>query len=179
LSTPEHHFVTETAKIFYKGYWWCQVEVWSMRILLAIDDSPSSADAVEIVAERSWPMSPAIRVLSIAKFVPAELHASPETRELSQQEATRMAERLTSRATDVLRANNLMADMAVRCGDAADQIVNEAQEWSADLIVMGANSYKSEGAQIHSVAQLIASSAPCEVEVIYEGEAADRRDPHW
>ena len=90
-----------------------------------------------------------------------------------------MADRLISRATDVLRANNLMADMAVRCGEAADQILIEARDWSADLIVIGADSYKSDGAPIRSVAQVIASSAPCKVEVIHKGDAADQRDRHW
>ena len=149
-----------------------------MRILLVVDDSDSSADVVETVLNRPWPSGTKVRVLSVAAPVPAELHSRPDTLELAQQEMTKKAESLTARVTDVLRAKGLAVDSAVTFGDAASQIVNEAQQWAADLIVLGADSYRSERKETHSVAQSIVDHAPCRVEVIEQGKAAFERRKH-
>jgi nucleotide-binding universal stress UspA family protein len=136
-----------------------------MKILLVIDESGSSADAVEAITARSWPTASMVRVLSVPKRVPVELHSRHDTLEQAQQEMTKMAERLTSRVADVLRAQAIEADMAIRHGDPVSQIVNEAQAWSANLIVVGANSFDSDGTE-SGVPQSIVKQAPCEVEVV-------------
>lgn len=140
-----------------------------MRILLVIDDSESSADVVQTVLARSWPTDAVVRVLSIPKLVPVELHSRHDTLEQAQQEMTKMAERVASRVTDVLRSRTLAADMAIRFGSPASQIVNEAQEWSANLIVVGANSFETDSPD-RNVVQAVLSQAPCKVEVVELGK---------
>ena len=142
-----------------------------MRILLVVDDSKSSVDVIETVAARAWPENAMVRVLSVPKCVPVELHSSHDTLELAQQEMTRMAERLTSRVTDALRARPLSADMAIRFGDPAAQILSEAHEWSANLIVVGANSFESDDPE-ENVARSVFSHAPCRVEIVEQGDTA-------
>jgi nucleotide-binding universal stress UspA family protein len=137
-----------------------------MRIFLVVDDSESSADVVETNADRPWPSGTRVRVLSVAAPVLAELHSRHDTLELAQQEMMKKAESLTARVTDVLRARGLAADSAVAFGDPASQIVNEAQQWAADLIVLGADSNRSERKETHSVAKSVANHAPCRVEVV-------------
>jgi universal stress protein family protein len=88
---------------------------------------------------------------------------------------TKKAESLTTRVTDVLRTKGLAVDSAVTFGDPASQIVNEAQQWAADLIVLGADSYRSGRKETHSVAQSIVDHAPCRVEVVEQGKAAFER----
>jgi len=73
-----------------------------MRIVLVVDDSASSADAVETVADRLWPSGTTVRVLSVVAPVRPELHFGSDTLELAQKEMTRKAESLTARVTDVL-----------------------------------------------------------------------------
>ena len=141
-----------------------------MRILLVVDDSESSVDVIESVVARAWPENAMVRVLSVPKCVPVELHSSHDTLELAQQEMTRMAERLTSRVTDALRAR-LSADMAIRFGDPAAQILSEAHEWSANLIVVGANSFESDDPE-ENVARSVFSHAPCRVEIVEQGDTA-------
>ena len=141
-----------------------------MRILLVVDDSESSVDVIESVVARAWPENAMVRVLSVPKCVPVELHSSHDTLELAQQEMTRMAERLTSRVTDALRAR-LSADMAIRFGDPAAQILSEAHEWSANLIVVGANSFESDDPE-ENVARSVFSQAPCRVEIVEQGNTA-------
>jgi nucleotide-binding universal stress UspA family protein len=80
--------------------------------------------------------------------------------------------------TDVLRAKGLAADSAVTFGDPASQIVNEAEEWPADLIVLGANSNTTEGEEPRSAVQSVVNHALCKVEVVQQGAAAFEREIH-
>jgi nucleotide-binding universal stress UspA family protein len=149
-----------------------------MRIVLVVDDSASSADAVETVADRLWPSGTTVRVLSIVAPVRPELHFGSDTLELAQKEMTRKAESLTARVTDVLRARGLAVDSAVTLGDPASQIVNEARQWPANLIVLGANSYTSEGEETSCVARSVANHGACKVEVVEQGAVAVEREIH-
>jgi nucleotide-binding universal stress UspA family protein len=149
-----------------------------MRVLLVVDDSESSADAIETVADRLWPSGTTVRVLAVAAPVRPELHSRHDTLELAQQEMTKKAESLTARVTDVLRAKGLAADSAVAFGDPASQIVNEAQQWAAGLIVLGADSYRSGRKETHSVAKSVVNHAPCKVEIVEQGAAAFEREIH-
>jgi nucleotide-binding universal stress UspA family protein len=54
------------------------------------------------------------------------------------------------------------------------QIVNEAQEWPADLIVLGANSYTTENKESRSVARSVVNHASCKVEVVEQGQQHGR-----
>jgi nucleotide-binding universal stress UspA family protein len=104
------------------------------------------------------------------------LHSRHETLELAQKEMTKKAESLTARVTDVLRAKGLAVDRAVAHGDPTSQIVNEAQQWPADLILVGANSYETKGKETRSVAQSVVNHAPCKVEIDEQGAAALERE---
>jgi nucleotide-binding universal stress UspA family protein len=142
-----------------------------MKILLAIDDSQYSADAVETVAAQPWPPGTAVRVLSAVEniVVPAaELwYDARGDFESARQELTKRAEQLTARVAERLTAKGLAVDTAVRQGDPRSAIVDEAKEWSADLIVVGSHGRTGiERWLLGSVAQSVVSHAPCSVEVV-------------
>ena len=55
----------------------------------------------------------------------------------------------------------------MRDGDPRTVIVDEAKEWSADLIVMGSHGYTGlKRLLLGSVAHSVVSHAPCSVEVV-------------
>ncbi len=142
-----------------------------MKILLAIDDSPYSEAAVEAVAGMTWPPDTTVRVLSaVEPFVPpaAELwYDARGSLERARQEVTNRYEELTTRAAERLRARGLRADTIVRDGDPRSVIVDEAKEWSADLIVVGSHGRTGIARfLLGSVAQSVVSHAPCSVEVV-------------
>ena len=142
-----------------------------MKILLAVDGSRYSAEAVEEVASRPWPEGTTVRVLSaVAPVAPpaAELwYDAGGNLERAQQEAEEHAERLTAGAAEALRANGLEVETAVRDGDPRSCIVDEAQEWGAELIVVGSHGYTGlKRWLLGSVAQSVVSHAPCSVEVV-------------
>ena len=149
-----------------------------MRVLLVVDDSESSADAVETVVDRPWPADTMVRVLAIATSVRPELHSRHDSLELTQKEMAKKAEGLTARVTDLLRTKGLSVDSAVVFGDPASQIVNEARQWQANFVLLGANSYTAEGKEPRAVAQSVVNRAPCKVEVVEQGAAALEREIH-
>ncbi|HZS08748.1 MAG TPA: pyridoxamine 5'-phosphate oxidase family protein [Blastocatellia bacterium] len=142
-----------------------------MKILLAVDDSPYSSEAVRVVVSRTWPPGTTARVLSaVEDVVPpaAELwYDAGGDLERTRQGLTEQAEQLTVRTAESLAAVGLEAETAVRHGDPRSVIVNEASEWGADLIVLGSHGYRGlRRLLLGSVAQWVVSHAPCSVEVV-------------
>jgi nucleotide-binding universal stress UspA family protein len=84
-----------------------------------------------------------------------------------RQELARRAERLTARVVEELRGSGLAAEAVVRDGDPRATIVDEAEAWAADLIVVGSHGYTGlKRWLLGSVAQSVVSHAPCSVEIV-------------
>ena len=149
-----------------------------MKILLAVDESEYSAAAVEAVATRPWPSETTVRVLTaIEPVVPpaAEVwYDAGGKLESVRQERTTHAEQLIAGVAETLRASGLRAETATRDGDPRSVIVDEAERWSADLIVIGTHGYTGiKRWLLGSVAQAVVSHAPCSVEVVRKKSAEE------
>ena len=147
-----------------------------MKILLAVDGSEYSAAAAEAVAARPWPSGTTVRVLSaVERVVPpaAEIwYDAGGSLERTRQELTKHADQLTAGVAETLRAAGLTAKAAVRDGDPRSVIVDEAEAWDADLIVVGSHGYTGlKRWLLGSVAQSVVGHAPCSVEVVRRKEA--------
>jgi nucleotide-binding universal stress UspA family protein len=140
-----------------------------MKALLAIDGSRYSADTVEAIGSRPWPAGTTIRVLSAVEVdhvVSGNLEEE-HTLESERQETLKNAEELAAWVASSLRARGLAVEVIVLLGDPREVIVNEAKNWAADLIIIGA--YGHSGVKkwsLGSVAQSVVSHAPCSVEVV-------------
>lgn len=142
-----------------------------MKLLLAIDDSPYSEAAVESVTSRPWPSDTTVRVLSaVEPIVPpaTELwYDAGGSLERARQETVKHYEELTQRIAERLQSANLIVETAVRDGDPRSVIVDEAKDWSADLIVVGSHGRTGiVRLLLGSVAHSVVSHAPCSVEVV-------------
>jgi nucleotide-binding universal stress UspA family protein len=143
----------------------------NMKILLAIDHSEYSVEAIKEVAKRPWPAKTIVRVISVVEPVPppaAELwYDASGSLERVQQEMTKRAAELTQKASESLKRKGLKVESAVREGDARSEIVDEARKWSADLIVLGSHGYTGmKRLLLGSVASSVVSHAPCSVEIV-------------
>jgi nucleotide-binding universal stress UspA family protein len=145
-----------------------------MKLLLAIDGSSYSADAAGAVASHPWLPDTVVKVLTaVEPIIPTGpdvwFGVGGETLELARQEMTRQAQQLVTGVTETLRASGLVVETAVINGDPRSVIVDQAEEWSADLIVVGSRG--STGLKrflLGSVAQSVVSHAPCSVAVVRE-----------
>ncbi len=142
-----------------------------MKILLAIDGSEYSAAAIKEVAKRPWPARSTVRVLSVVEPYPAiavePSYGGRDRLESLDREMKRRATNLTKKTIDRLKSKDLKVEALVRTGNPSSEIVDEAREWSADLIVVGSHGYTGiKRLFLGSVALSVVGHAPCSVEVV-------------
>jgi nucleotide-binding universal stress UspA family protein len=145
-----------------------------MKILLAVDGSPCSDAAVEEVARRPWPAGSTIKVLA-AYELPApptpEGWALPLDYFKDLDAALQKEARTTvDRAIQTLKSKldkSISLDGVLLPGPPRTLILDEAESWRADLIVLGSHGYRVwERLLLGSVSQAVVSHAKCTVEVV-------------
>jgi len=148
------------------------------KLLLGTDGSDCSVAAIKSVAKRPWPPKTAIRVISaVAPFVPIADATSAYFYSGQTVMAAQAVEKAGhSRATEALaRAAELFREAGVAgvetgepiLGDPRAVILDEATNWSADLIVVGSHGWRGlDRLVMGSVSESVAMHAHCSVEVI-------------
>ena len=148
-----------------------------MKILLAVDGSEFGDAAVEEIANRPWPPSSEVHVISVIHlpFEPGpEVWALPESYYFKLENAEReRAESAINRAIARLRESaagrethpTLTSEVVV--GHPSEKIIETAKKWGADLIALGSHGYRGfTRFLLGSVSYAVASHAPCSVEVV-------------
>lgn len=117
-----------------------------MKILLAVDGSRCSASAVDEVAHRPWPAESEIKVVSV---VEQPVIAALELRDVSvdyftTQARTAYDKALAAAEAAVAKLNSagnraFRVTMALPLGSPKQAIPDEADNWEADLIVLGSH----------------------------------------
>ena len=142
-----------------------------MRILLAIDGSNCSDVSVKTVAKRSCPAGSIVRVLSVLEPITLPVPEA-ETVPESWYEAMRKAAHADiKRAVIVLKQPAVFEiETAIRIGSPESVIVEEAEDWHADLIIVGSHGRGRAGRfLLGSVSQAVALRARCSVEIVRGG----------
>jgi len=144
-----------------------------MKILLAVDGSPCSDAAVEEVGRRPWPEGSSVKVLSAFELPTPptpEAWALPINYFEEMDAALRkQAQMIVERALEKLksRVNKIAIDGQCLPGPPRTVILDEAEDWGADLIVVGSHGYNAwERFLLGSVSQSVISHAKCSVEVV-------------
>jgi len=138
-----------------------------MRILLAVDGSRYSADVMDAVLSRFWPEAGIVRVLSVVEPEKVINLSAPALSATARTEPLKATEELVEWVADSLVSYGFQAGTAVKPGDPREVIVNEATDWHAELIVMGAYGHSAvRNWQIGSVAESVAKHARCSVELV-------------
>jgi nucleotide-binding universal stress UspA family protein len=150
-----------------------------MRILLAIDGSACSDVSVKTVAKRPWPAGSIVKVLSAIEPVTLPVPEAVTIPE-SWYEATRRAAHADiKRAFTMLKQlTGLQIETVIRIGSPEDVIVQEAEDWHADLIIVGSHGRgRARRFLLGSVSQAVALHARCSVEIVREASDEARSRP--
>lgn len=128
------------------------------RVLLATDGSETSAAAARALAGRPWPEGSEFKVVSVEE--PWAIKSSRVRHDEQAQEAIGSAEQ-------VLASAGLKATGAVLSGNPKEVILEEAQKWAADLIVVGSHGRRGfKRFLLGSVSEAVAMNAHCSVVVV-------------
>lgn len=144
-----------------------------MKILLAVDGSTFSDAAVEEIASRPWPNGTDVDVLSVCEqpvYPMGEAAALPSSYyEEMEKIAQKRARAAVDKAIERLRSNesNLLVTSNVVAAHPVQEIVERAEQWGADLIVVGSHGYRGfKRLLLGSVSQAVASHAKCSVQIV-------------
>lgn len=143
-----------------------------MKILLPIDGSEHSDAVIRELIHRPWPQDTEVRVISVTQPFPEVLDPLLVGRALHidslNQERRRARRDVDDAAATIAHGTPfLKVSTQVLDGSPKAAIVKEAEEWGADLIMMGSHGY---GAAVRfllgSVAHAVALHARCSVEIV-------------
>lgn len=127
------------------------------RVLLATDGSRTSDQAARAVAARPWPEGSEFQAISVEE--PWAIKSS-RVKQKDPQEAV-------SHAEQVLGSTGFSATGKVLSGKPVEAILDEAQKWDADLIVVGSHGRRGfKRFLLGSVSEAVAMNAHCSVVVV-------------
>ena len=150
-----------------------------MKILLATDGSACSDAAVKEVTRRPWPEGSFLKVLTVLEppipptpetwAVPASYFEEIETALRKQGQNI-----IESALQDLKTNKTLSLSSIIVLGSPRPVILDEAESWGADLIVMGSHGYGAlKRFLLGSVSQAVVSHAKCSVEVVRCAQAEE------
>jgi len=147
-----------------------------MKVLLATDGTESSMLAVQSIARRPWPAGTEVRVLSGVELRLSTFQATLEPAFLGSAAMEKIREEGMKRAQDAIREAeeiltgaglNVLESISVLVENPKQVILDEAERWGADLIVVGSHGRRGiDRFLLGSVSEAVAIHARCSVEVI-------------
>ncbi|HXJ16871.1 MAG TPA: universal stress protein [Candidatus Polarisedimenticolia bacterium] len=142
-----------------------------MKILLAIDDSKYSEAAIKAVIAQGKPEGTEVRVLHIVEppslLVTREMGGYDSSVELAWKAQRKRGQELVAKSAEAIRSHGVKCTAELQEGDAKSKILEEADKWGAELIVLGSHGRKGlERFLLGSVSDAVAHHARCSVEVV-------------
>ncbi len=142
-----------------------------MKILLAIDDSKFSEAATQAVASRTRSQDAEVCILHVVEPI-HEVFTDVLYGQIPDIDAVRQAQldhakALVEGTAHAIQRPGMKVTTVVDEGDPKTKIIDHADAWGANLIVVGSHGRKGlERLLLGSVSAAVASHARCSVEVV-------------
>jgi len=143
-----------------------------MKILVPVDGSMHSMEALKIAADFAKTKGAEISVISVVPFVGGmeDHEISPGRRERAMEKIEQIAEEAVKKACDFLSAENVptrCSKTVIASISVPDAIIDFAEGEAIDLIVMGSRGLSvSSRFKVGSVASQVAKYCPCSVYLV-------------
>ena len=142
----------------------------SPRIVIGVDGSAFSYEALDEVASRNWKKGMAIHLITVtdSRMMTAMFSSEKMLRELLEKTPEdRWAKRLIDHATHKLSSGGFTVTSFNKEGDPKKVLLEEAQRWGADCLFVGARGLSGiKYALIGSVSASLAARADFTVEIV-------------
>jgi nucleotide-binding universal stress UspA family protein len=142
-----------------------------MKILLAIDGSKFSQAALETVIAQAHPADTEVRVLHVVEppslLLSREMGGFDPTMDVIWDEEKKHAKAVVEKAAESLRSRGMKATADVEPGNPKSAIIDAANKWHADLIVLGSHGRSAvQRFLMGSVSEAVVRHAHCSVEIV-------------
>ena len=142
-----------------------------MKLLIAIDGSEFSQAALQSVIDRPWNAGTEIKVLHVveppALLIGREMGAYDPEFETVWKALREQAKELVEKAAQKVRAAGFTVSTELVEGEPKSLIIDVANEWHADMIVMGSHGWSGLNRFLMgSVSQAVVRHSHCSVEII-------------
>lgn len=135
-----------------------------MRVLIATDFSSHAEDALALVAGLKMPAGSAVRIIHVVEPFAVFTALPPASTIALADDAEREILAELDRKAAVFHHRALVVQTALVIGRPADMIVDEAQRFHADLVVLGSRGRRMVAAALlGSVSAEVVDRAPCPV----------------
>lgn len=139
-----------------------------VKLIVGIDGSPDSEEAAREVILRQWPEGSEVRLVN-ASWAYSPALANTNLQPISQwlsDEKSRIG-KIIGDAEKALKDAGLKTSMVIKEGEAKQILLEEAENWKADCIFVGASGMgKVERLMLGSVSSAVAARADCTIEVV-------------
>lgn len=143
-----------------------------LRIIIGVDGSPDSEAALNSVAARDWPDGTEARVIAVhSPLSPLVFSHFIQPVALAGRQYIEdkglFAQKIVDAYVERLQKAGLAASPVVKEGDPKRVLIDEAEQWGADCIFVGARGLRGlERFLLGSVSSSVAARADCSVEVV-------------
>jgi nucleotide-binding universal stress UspA family protein len=142
-----------------------------MKILIAMDGSDFSQAALQSVIARPWPPNSQVKVLNVVEppslLMGREMGGYDPEFEMVWKALREQAKDIVEKAAEKLRAAKFTVSTELVEGDPKSQIIDIANQWHADMIVLGSHGRRGiDRFLMGSVSQAVVRHAHCSVEII-------------
>ena len=149
-----------------------------MRVLIPIDGSECSKAAVDYVKERPWHKDDSFYLVHIVEPIPVDIGIAyiPGAYTPEDGVAFEQSEALLKIVKGELQEVSANIETKVLAGPAKAEIIDLAEEWKADLIIMGSHGRTGfNRLLLGSVAEDVMKSAHCSVTIVKGGHCAQEK----
>ncbi len=150
-----------------------------LKILLAVDGSEGSDAAVKAVLARPWPEGSTVKIIGAAeppRPLTPELWALPNNYYQDWEKGLgHQVHAAVEKAAAQFAGKEMTVLPEVIKGPARAVILNEAESWGADLIVLGSRGVGGfERLLLGSVSHAVVTHAHCSVKIVRERQTSDK-----
>lgn len=146
----------------------------AMKVLVAVDGSQYGLAAVDETARMPWPQDSEIKIISAIEMpTPVTVGTLPMPDNYYAEWEKALEDQATTNTTNALArfnekgGNSVSASAKAVKGDPKTAILEEAEKWGADLIIVGTHGYNAfERFWLGSVSRHVASHAHCSVQIV-------------
>ncbi|HEY7540833.1 MAG TPA: universal stress protein [Methylomirabilota bacterium] len=136
-----------------------------MRVLLATDGSKDSREATAFLKELPLPAATTVRIVAVVSLLEFALDSTSAP--ALKRVVLDRAQEVTEEARATLAPRGFTIETGVAEGDPRKEIVRQADEWKADLVVLGARGLGGvKRFLLGSVSDAVARHATCPVLIV-------------